>query len=252
MRDPDRKKELLRTLCDARLRRQLPADFPLSARKAHRAARLLAHRYYNGRMKRSFQYSRALSSRTGRQATDVLGGPAFDGFVADCALGSFDSARRLGEMAVVHLDGAAHPGPWWRDLVQYEFAYFLQTATTQTTIQVMRYRRRAGAWCRLFSWRLPEVLERLRAGQAVTDDLRHECTLLFCRGEGNRVIVAEVEKDAEAVFRATNGLRLPAQIAQAAGLDLESTLQVLEQFVALGAVEPPLPEAGIEEAARKA
>jgi hypothetical protein len=58
--------------------------------------------------------------------------------------------------------------------------------------------------------------------------------------------VAEVEKDAEAVFRATNGLRLPEQIAQAAGLDTESTIQVLEQFVALGAVEAPLPVAGVE------
>ena len=247
MPDQARKEELLRYLCDARLRKQLPVGFPLSAQRAHRAARLLARKYYAGRFERSFQHSRALFDRTGRQAGDVLGVASFDAFVKDCVLGSFDSARRLGEMAVVHLDGAPHPGAWWRDLVQYEFAYFLQTATTERTIQVMRYRRTAGSWCRVFAWSPPQVLERLRAGEPVTDDLRRECTLLFCRGGGERVTVAEVEKDAEAVFRSTNGLRQPEQIAQAAGLDLESTLQVLEQFVALGAVEPPLPDAAIEE-----
>jgi hypothetical protein len=167
-------------------------------------------------------------------------------FVKDCVLGSFDSARRLGEMAVVHLDGAVHPGAWWRDLVQYEYAHFLQSSTSERTIQVMRYRRKAGAWCRVFAWSLPDVLACLRAGRPVTDDLRRECILLFCRGAGNGVTVAEVEKDAEAVFRATNGLRLPQQIAQAAGLDIESTIQVLEQFVALGAVEAPLTFADVE------
>ncbi len=247
MPDKARKEELLRHLCDARLRKQLPTAFPLSVQQADRAARLLARRYYSGRMERSFQYSSPLSDRTGRRAGDVLGSEAFDAFVKECVLGSFDSARRLGEMAVVYLDGAPHPGAWWRDLVQYEFAYFLQTATTDQTIQVMRYRRTAGSWCRVFAWSLPEVLERLRTGKPVTDELRRECTLLFCRGAGDRVTVAEVEPDAEAVFRATNGLRLPEQIAQVAGLDLQSTLQVLEQFGALGAVEPPLPGAAIEE-----
>jgi hypothetical protein len=246
MRDQARREELLRYLCDARLRKQLPAGFPLSQHRAQRAARLLARKYYGARLQQSFQYSQALFERTGRRATEVLNSAAFVTFVKDCVLGSFDSARRLGEMAVVHLDGAAHPGAWWRDLVQYEYAHFLQSSTSERTIQVMRYRRKAGAWCRVFAWSLPDVLACLRAGRPVTDDLRRECILLFCRGAGNGVTVAEVEKDAEAVFRATNGLRLPQQIAQAAGLDIESTIQVLEQFVALGAVEAPLPVAGVE------
>jgi hypothetical protein len=137
------------------------------------------------------------------------------------------------------LDGAAHPGPWWRDLVEYEYAYFLQAATSEPGSRTRRHTRGASAFCQTFSWSLPEVLERLRSGQAISDELRRECTLLFSRTHLGRVFVVQLEKDAAAVFRSANGFRTPEQIAAAAGVPVEAVVPLLEQFVELGAVEPP-------------
>jgi hypothetical protein len=47
------------------------------------------------------------------------------------------------------------------------------------------------ALCRRFGWALPELLPRLRAGEATGDDLRREATLLFSRTHAGRIYVAE-------------------------------------------------------------
>ncbi len=191
------------------------------------------------RLERSFRYTRQFGAHTGRVAEGVVDGAQFQSFLERCVQGSFAAARQAGEMAVVHLDTARHPGPWWRDLVEYEYAYFLQAATSEPGTRTRRHTRGASAFCQTFAWFLPEVLERLRSGQPIEDELRHECTLLFSRTHLEKIFVVELEKDAPAVFRSTNGFRTPEQIAVAAGVPVEAAVALLEQFVEMGAVEKP-------------
>ena len=234
--------ELIRYLSDARERAHPGEKLPLppaEAAKAQRFAHFLARRYYRDRLVRSFRYTRRFAPQIGRVAEDIVEGAQFAAFLGQCILGSFAAARQVGEMAVVYLDAAEHPGPWWRDLVEYEYAYFLQTATSERAARTRRHTRGASAFCQTFSWFLPEVLERLRSGQPVSGDLRRECTLLFSRTHLGRVFVVEVEKDAAAVFRSTNGFRTPEQIASTASVPIEQVAPLLEQFEEIGAVEKP-------------
>ncbi len=196
--------------------------------------------FYRDCLQRSFRYTRQFGAHTGRVAEDVVNGAQFQSFLGECVPGSFAAARQAGEMAVVHLDTAPHPGPWWRDLVEYEYASFLQAATSEPAARTRRHTRGASAFCQTFAWFLPEVLERLRSGQPIEDDLRRECTLLFSRTHLGKVVVVEVEKDAAAVFRSTNGFRTAEQIAAAAGVPVEAVAPLLEQFVEIGAVEKPV------------
>ncbi|MGH9557282.1 MAG: hypothetical protein ACRD2Y_15805 [Terriglobales bacterium] len=234
--------ELIRYLSDAGARAHPAENLPLAreeAAKAGRFAHFLARRYYRDRLVRSFRYTRPFQPQTGRLAEEIVDSPQFNSFLEQCVLGSLAAARRVGEMAVVHLDTAPHPGPWWRDLVEYEYAYFLQTATSEPASRTRRHTRCASAFSQTFSWFLPEVLERLRSGQPVGDDLHRECTLLFSRTHLGKIFVVELEKDAAAVFRSANGFRTPGQIATSAGVPVEVVIPLLEQFVEIGAVEAP-------------
>ncbi len=234
--------ELIRYLSDADLRAHSGGKLPLApseAAKAARFANFLARRYYRDRLVRSFRYTRRFQPQTGRLAEEVVDGAPFNSYLEHCVLGSFAAARQVGEMAVVYLDTAPHPGAWWRDLVEYEYAYFLQAATSEPASRTRRHTRGASALCQTFSWSLPDLLERLRSGHALSEELRRECTLLFSRTHLGRIFVVELEKDAAGVFRSTNGFRTPEQIASTAGVPLEAVVPLLGQFAEIGAVEEP-------------
>ncbi len=235
--------ELIRYLSDADVRLHPPGNLPLApkeAAKAGRFANFLARRYYRDRLVRTFRYTRPFQPKTGRLAEEIVDSPQFNSFLEQCVLGSFAAARQVGEMAVVHLDTAPHPGPWWRELVEYEYAYFLQTATSEPASRTRRHTRGTSAFCQTFAWNMPEVLECLRSGRPVSGDLRRECTLLFSRTHLGKIFVVELERDAAAVFRSANGFRTPEQIAASAGVPLEAVIPLLEQFVEIGAVEKPV------------
>src|SRR5512146_1656355 len=89
-----------------------------------------AREFYREHLARCFALTGAFSRVTGRTAEDVVASEGFAAVVRECASGSLDCARRIGEMAVVHLDAPAAgvPGPWWRDLCNYERSYFVQAA----------------------------------------------------------------------------------------------------------------------------
>ncbi len=203
-----------------------------------------AREFYRQHLAASFRYSRQFSQAFGAAAQDVVDSPQFEAMVRESAPGSLECARRVGEMAVVALDrrvavGAqpsAGPGAWWRDLLNYERGYFLQVATTAEGPPTNRPRRGVSALCMNFSWNMPEVIERLKQGQAAGDDLRRPVTILFARGAGGQVHVVEVGPDVERVFRATNGLRTLAQIAAAAGVADSETEHILNALAGIGAV----------------
>jgi hypothetical protein len=208
-----------------------------------------AREFYRQQLHESFRYSRPFSEPRGSVAGAVVDTLEFEAVLRECTPGSFDCARRIGEMAVVHLDKApllvCRPEPetalrqfgdWWRDLLNFERCCFLQAVTTSEGPPANRPRRGPSAICTNFSWAISEVAERIRTGRAIGDDLRRPVTLLFARTREGRVSVVEVGADIEKVFRATNGLRTFEQIAAAAGLSLQEVNEILVALASIGAI----------------
>jgi hypothetical protein len=214
-----------------------------------------AREFYRRQLAVSFRYSREFSQPLGSVAEALVDTPEFDTVVRDCTVGSFECARRLAEIAVVRLDrlsiqGTEAPGshiepakadiaaarPWWRDLLNYERGCFLQSATTAEGPPTNRPRRGVSSVCMNFAWAVPEIVEHLKSGRPITDDLLRTITLLFARTADGRVCVVEVGSAVERVFRATNGLRTVEQIAAAAGENVEETTEVLKALAGIGAV----------------
>jgi hypothetical protein len=234
--------EVIRYLADAKVRAQKPRRASISvaeAAKAGRFAHFLARRYYRDRLARSFRYSHRFRRQTGRFAEEVVEAEEFDRFLGQCVMGSLDSVRRVGEMARVYLNAAPEPGPWWQDLLDYEYAYFLQAATAERVASIDRPLPGLSAVCRQFAWALPEILPRLRAGGPIANDLRREVTLMFSRTHAGRIYVVEVEPTMEGIFRAVNGQRTVDEIATAAGVPAGQARSMLTSLADIGAVQPP-------------
>lgn len=196
-----------------------------------------AQEFYRAQLRESFYNTGLFAARVQRIAEDVVQKPEFEAVLRDSAQGSLDAARRIGELAVVYLDGAAdQPGPWWRDLCNYDRAFFMQRATTDAGPPTNRPRRGVSALCANFTWNMPELVKRLKAGEVITDELRSPITLLFARNNQGGVQVVEVGGAVERVFRATNGLRTVEQIASAAEVPLAEAQQILRALAGIGAV----------------
>jgi hypothetical protein len=232
--------EVIRYLADGRVRAQGRREGPISAGEAAKAvqfAHFLARRYYRDRLARSFRYSHRFRGQTGRVAEEVVDNAEFDQFLTACVMGSLESARRVGEMARSHLTTSKPPGAWWPDLLDYEYAYFLQAATGERGASSGdRPSPGLSAVCRRFAWRLPEMLPRLRAGDPIGDELRREATLLFSRTHAGRIYVVEVEPAMERIFHATDGHRTVEEIAEAAGVPPKHASALLASLAGIGAL----------------
>jgi hypothetical protein len=234
--------EVIRYLADANVRAQGSRRGPISvgeAAKAAQFAHFLARRYYRDRLARSFRYSHRFRKQTGRIAEEVVDRTEFDRFLSDCVMGSLASAQRVGEMARAHLSAAPPSAAWWPDLLDYEYCYFLQAATAERGVCGDQPAPGLSALCCRFAWALPEMLPRLRAGEAIGDDLRREATLLFSRTHAGRIYVMEVEPEVERVFRATDGQRTVDEIAEATGIPAEPARAMLASLAGIGAVHLP-------------
>jgi hypothetical protein len=226
-----------------------------------------ARNFYREYLRQSFSTSRVISAHA---AEDIVDTPEFARIIAEYGFGSLDSARRIGDMAVIYVDKATStvpagetspqqaqeeclpgapspalretatqkPGEWWRDLLKYEHGQFLQLATTQKAPPWNRPRRGVSALCINFAWNVPELAKRLKSGQPVIDDLRRPITLLFTRSVEGKVVVIEAGTAVEKVFRATNSMRTTPQIAEAAGMSLIDTEKILTALAGVGAVIP--------------
>lgn len=193
--------------------------------------------YYRERLRDSFHYSGEFQPQTGRAAQDVADKPEFDAILRDARAGSLEIARRIGEMAVVHLlTISTPPGSWWRDLINYERGYFLQDATTDPGPPTNRPRRGVSALCTNFTWNMPEIAKRLTQGEPINEDLHRPITLLFSRADSGSVQIVEVGPAVEKVFRMTNGPRTVEQIAAAAEVPLNETEQILKSLAGIGAI----------------
>jgi len=219
--------------------------------------------FYRQQLAFSFSRSREFTEPLGIVAEQIVDTGEGERALRECSPGSLDCARRLGEMAVVLLNQAlvrntaggetgaeTGPGnlrltprlPWWRDLVDFERAWFLQAATTAAAPPANRPRRGVSALCAAFAWDIPQVRERLQSGAPIGDDhdLRRKLTLLFARRRDGEVRVVEAGAVVEKVFRATNGLRTAEQIAAAAALSLAASERILNALADIGAVVPAM------------
>ena len=233
--------EVIRYLADAKVRAQKP-HWPIcagEAPKASRFAHFLARRYYRDRLARSFRYSYRLRGQTGRIAEEMVDTEQFDLFLNQCELGSLESARWVGRIARSHLRAAPEPGPWWHDLLDYEYAYFLQAATAERGASTDHPSPGVSAVCRQFAWALPEMLPRLRSREAIGDGLRREVRLLFSRTHTGRIYVVEIDTMMDRIFRAADGAHSVEEIAVCAGASVQSTQQALETLAGIGAIQLP-------------
>src|SRR5581483_24793 len=184
---------VIRYLTDAPARAAGPVSLPITPVEADRAGRFanfLARHYYRDRLARSFQYSYGFREQTGRSAEQVADSAEFDAFLPACVLGSLASAQRVGEMARQYLL-AAHRTPWWESLVEYEYAYFLQAATSELAPESQFPSRGPSAVLKRFEWRMPELLSKIRAVPAEiltieVSALHQPVMLLFSRNREGR------------------------------------------------------------------
>jgi hypothetical protein len=192
---------------------------------------------YRAHLRASFYNTGLFAANVQRVAEEVVDKPEFAAIMHEAQQGSLDAARRIGEMAVVHLDSAPNqPGPWWRDLCNYDRAVFMQRATTDAGPPTNRPRRGISALCTNFTWNMHQLVKRLKAGEVIGEELRKPITLLFARNTEGGVQIVEVGGAVERVFRATNGLRMVEQIASAADVPLAETQQILRALAGIGAV----------------
>jgi hypothetical protein len=238
--DRDMQDAVITYLSDANLRRSAD-DLPLAPEQAQRAekfARFLARRYYRDRLARSFHYSR----RFGPAAEALVDTQDFDTFLDNCVLGSLASAEHVGDLATNHLRRLPAPGSWWSDLLEYERLFFLQAATTENAIASQFPQPGPSARCRTFSWDLPDLLPRLKAGAPIGEDLHRDVSLLFSRTHLGRIYVVEVDETTAAVFRAAHAGRSPAQIAATTSLSAAVVQRTLTALAQIGAVVVSYPE----------
>lgn len=193
--------------------------------------------FYRTALAEAFRHSGLLAARTGRRAEDIVDRPEFDSIVQQSAPYSLEAARRIGDMTVVHLNAAAAPWPWWKELLAYERACFLQAAATDQRLVTYMPRRGVAATTENFSWDMPQLLECIRSGQPDLDIARRNLTLLFSRPKDGKAYVTELEKPAAAVFRLTNAMRKKEQIAEAASMPLAEVDDILRALAEIGAVE---------------
>lgn len=227
------------------------------AERAQRFSRFLARRYYRDRLQRAFRYSRTFAIlqsstvETGHpsslpddhpasitSAEQIVDSGEFDKFLVDCVLGSLASAREVGEMAVSRLLQVSAPGPWWPELLRYEFGFFVQLATSEIEApsEVGLPQVAKSTLCREFSWRMPPLLASLKSGRISDDDLRGRALLLFSRTHHGKIYVVELDAAAAGVLSATNGRRKVAEIAAAAAISEVQTQRILASLAEVGAV----------------
>jgi hypothetical protein len=198
-----------------------------------------AREFYRQQLGAAFRYSRHFAEPHHVFAERIVDTPECEAILRECAPGSLDCARRIGDKMLVLLDRAAAE-PWWRDLLNYERAWFMQLATTLEGPPTNRPRRGVSATCINFGWNMPVLVKRLEAAQPVAGELRGAVTLVFARGTEGRVFVAEVSPEIERVFRAANGLRTADQIAVAAGVSGEDANKILKSLASIGAMVLPM------------
>ena len=240
--DRDLQDRIITYLTDANLRRSSAANDLLGedeGRRAQRFSRFLARRYYRDRLQRGFRHSSAVISHA--DACCLVDGKEFDAIVDNCVLGSFATSREVGQLAVASLLPLRREA-WWQELLEYEFALFLQLATSEATPRSRRPRARISTTVRSFGFRFPELLTCLPSQKPLPNTVRGNTTLLFSRTPHGRIYVVELDARTEVVFRAVLRGEDLRQLASKEDWALDEMKQTLQTLHAIGAVTSGLPD----------
>src|SRR5215472_3634312 len=204
-RDRDLQDEVIRYLTDAKLRSGEANTGLLNENEAERAKRFshfLARRYYKDRLHRGFRYATALISPT--EAPElVTESPAFDSILETCTLGSLDTSREVGQLAIARLLPLGQE-EWWGDLLDYELAFFIQLATSEAPLPSAVPIRNPSTILHKFQFHIPDLLECLRTGRSLAEDFGGEGALLFSRTHYGKIYIVEADESAIMVFRAAD------------------------------------------------
>lgn len=235
--DRELQDEIIRYLTDASSQPAAVLN-PSEAEKAQRFSRFLARRYYRDRLHRAFRYSRNVSNDLPARVEDLVDSAEFDSFLSRCMLGSLLSAREVGEMAIARLLEVKAPGPWWPELLQYEFSFFVQLATSEIDTQFKKGfpATAKSTIVREFSWKMPALLALFKSGQVPAEDLRGRTVLLFSRTHHGKIYVVELDATAMKVINAANGEGDVVEIASAASIPEAHAQQILASLGEIGAV----------------
>jgi hypothetical protein len=213
--------------------------------KARRFSRFLARRYYRDRLHRGFHYSSGLLAASD-SAHEIVNTPQFESVLDDCVLGSLTTSEDVGQLAVARLSHLSQES-WWKELLQYEFAFFLQLATSEVSDPSPLPIKNTSAIVCHFQIRIPELLSLLKAGHTGSSDLDGETTLLFSRASHGKIYVAEIDEKTAAVYAAVTNTNCAINIAHSCSLPMQEIQRILATLADIGAVV--LPAASILESA---
>jgi hypothetical protein len=240
--DRDLHDEVIRYLTDADARAAESCGGLLDEADSERAirfARFLARRYYRDRLHRAFRHSASRIPES-RRADQIVDGPQFDQVLAKCFLGSLVTAQAVGEMAVATLKPMRHD-VWWNELLQYEYAFFLQLAISELEIAGAFPKRGRSNVVRAFTYCIPELLQSLRSHQVSSEGFQGEVVLSFSRTPHGKIYVVELESTMRSILERIDGASSVADIARSAGVSLEEARHSLSRLAELGAVIMAIP-----------
>ncbi|PYS21137.1 MAG: hypothetical protein DMF72_18400 [Acidobacteria bacterium] len=239
--DRDLHDRIIRHLTDASARSQgtiIEYLDPREAQRAERFSRFLARRYYRDRLIRGFRYSAKLVQPQ-NIAYHVPDKPEFDPILNNCLLGSLTTSSAVGEIAVSELLSLRND-VWWRELLEYEHAFFLQLATSEAASPGKFPRKGVSAVVRTFEFNLPELLARLKSGETPADCAGEPVTLLFSRTHHGKIYVVHLDSMSAMVWQAIDGQSTVETIARSAGIAADEARRVLTMLAEMGAVVVPL------------
>ena len=223
-----------------------------------------ARAFYFEAMKQAFAGSTAMLANSahhrGRNAMDALDARSVKPFLAEAVLGKFESARSIGEQAMVRMwtvdpSGAVSPQEWWRNLLDYECALFLQLATDFIARPMSRPIRVPSAALRSYKWNVrAAILDALHtdfkssefaptvfAPTVIAPKVLAgtEQRLLFSRNSANVVAVSELTASEATVFMAVNGKRTILEVAQECAVEEKMLRALLMQLAECGSILLP-------------
>lgn len=238
--DRDLQDRVIGFLSDASLRSAQTAGELLDDSEilqAQRFSRFLARRYYRDRLTRTFRHADLLVPNE-RAASTLVDSVEFDSVLDQCILGSLATSKQVADFGASRML-ATRSEIWWAELIEYEKAFFLQFATSETAPPGDFPQKAVSTVLREFHVTIPELLQRLRHGGSL-DELHGRSILLFSRTPHGKIYVAELDEQISRVFQVIDGKRSVDEIASLCNLSHNETNRILSTLDDMGSIMLPL------------
>jgi hypothetical protein len=238
--DRDLQDRVIRFLSDASLHSAQPVGQLLDDSeilRAQRFSRFSARRYYRDRLTRAFRHADVLVPKE-RTASTLVDSVEFDSVLDRCILGSLATSKQVGDLVASRML-AEQSEIWWAELIEYEKAFFLQLATSETAQACDSPQKAVSTVLREFHVTIPELFLRLRQGGSL-DQFHGTSILLFSRTPHGKIYVAEIDERISRVFQVIDGKRSVEEIASLCQLSHNETQGTLSTLSDMGSIMLPL------------